>query len=132
MLENLRLGFIILLTGIVIVFSVLILLIGIIKLYSALVVSIQETFKKKFAKKKKKSVTREEIEAPVEAPKTENVESAASSDNDAIPLDVIAAIAAAVDYVFGEGAVKIKSVRKSSKRRSAWRSAGMAENTRSF
>ena len=55
-----------------------------------------------------------------------------SNDDSAIPLEVIAAIAAAVEVVFGEGAVQIKSVKRSSKRRSAWKSAGVAENTRSF
>ena len=94
MFENLRLGFIILLTGIVIVFSVLILLICIIKLYSALVVSIQETFKKKFAKKKKKTVSREELETV-----TESVPELLAADNTVddgeIPFEIIAAIAAA-------------------------------------
>lgn len=131
MFENLRLGFIILLTGIVIVFSVLILLICIIKLYSALVVSIQETFKKKFAKKKKKTVSREELETVTEAV-PELLAADNTVDDGEIPLEIIAAIAAAIDVVFGTGAVKIKSVKKTSKRRSAWRSAGIAENTRSF
>ncbi len=132
MLENLKLGFIILLAGVVIVFCVLILLIGIIKLYSELVVTVQNTFKKKTAKKKK-SVTREDVE-PQPVVKQEVVaEPAVKSDDDSsIPLEVIAAIAAAATVVFGEGAVQIKSVKRSSKRRSAWKSAGVAENTRSF
>ncbi len=132
MLENLKLGFTILLAGVVIVFCVLILLIGIIKLYSELVVTIQNTYKKKTAKKKK-SVTREDVE-PQPVVKQEVVTEAPvkSNDDSAIPLEVIAAIAAAVEVVFGEGAVQIKSVKRSSKRRSAWKSAGVAENTRSF
>ena len=132
MLENLKLGFTILLAGVVIVFCVLILLIGIIKLYSELVVTIQNTYKKKTAKKKK-SVTREDVE-PQPVVKQEVVTEAPvkSNDDSAIPLEVIAAIAAAVEVVFGEGAVQIKSVKRSSKRRSAWKSAAVAENTRSF
>lgn len=131
MLENLKLGFIILLTGIVIVFTVLVLLIGIIKLYSSLVSSVQNSIENKKSKKaetvKKEAVAPEP--KPTKAPeeKTEQV-----VDDSAVPLEVIAAIAAAVEVVFGQGAVKIKSVRKSSKRRSAWKSAGVAENTRSF
>ena len=131
MAENLKLGFIILLTGIVIVFCVLILLIGIIKLYSELVVTVQNTFKKKFAKKKR-TVTREEIESLSETENTVAAEAVEKTDNGEIPLEVIAAIAAAVEVIFGEGTVAIKSVKRASRRRSAWRSAGMAENTRSF
>ena len=131
--ENLKLGFIILLAGIVTVFCVLILLIGIIKLYSELVVTIQNTFKKKFAKKKKRTVTREELESVTEIEPAAVTEAAvAAADEGEIPLEIIAAIAAAVEAVFGEGNVRVKSVKRSSKRRSAWKSAGMAENTRSF
>ena len=130
MLENLKIGFIILLTGIAIVFFVLILLIGIIKLYSTIVYNIQNSNKKEKKEKSKK-------EAVVEAaPVVEKVTTEKAKPSDGtVPGEIVAAIAAAVEVIFGQGAVKIKSIKKSSKtskRRSAWKSAGVAENTRSF
>ena len=132
MLENLKLGLIILLTGIVIVFAVLILLIGIIKLYSSLVVKVQQYVDEK--KHKKAEDESKKVEAAV---KPEVVETAAAepeqpADDGTVPGEIVAAIAAAVEVIFGEGNVKIKSIKKSSKRRSVWKSAGVAENTRSF
>lgn len=134
MLENLKIGLIILLTGIVIVFSVLVLLIGIIKLYSTIVSSVQNSISDK--KNKKEKNESEKVEVPV--PKVEQavVENAAKTeqpkDDDTVSGEIVAAIAAAIEVIFGEGAVKIKSIKKSSKRRSVWKSAGVAENTRSF
>lgn len=128
MLENLKLGFIILLTGIVVVFAVLILLICIIKLYSTLVYNAQN-------KNDKKGKSKEKIEEKIAEAKPEPELTAAEEpelSDGSVPGEIIAAIAAAVEVIFGEGAVKIKSVKKSSKRRSAWKSAGVAENTRSF
>lgn len=129
--DNLKLGFIILLTGIVIVFAVLILLICIIFVYGDIVSSIQNSIEKK---KKEKEQAEKENEPVVQIAAEEPKEKAEASevDEEEIPLDVVAAIAAAVDYIFGQGSVKIKSVKRSSKRRSAWKSAGVAENTRSF
>ena len=133
MLENLKLGLIILLTGIVIVFSVLILLIGIIKLYASIVVSVQQAIDEK--KNKKSEDESKKAEAAVAKP--EVVETAAAEpeqavDDGTVPGEIVAAIAAAIEVIFGEGNVKIKSIKKSSKRRSVWKSAGVAENTRSF
>lgn len=126
--ENLKLGFIILLTGIVVVFAVLVLLIGVIKLYSTIVYNAQNKGNKK--DKKVEKLPSAEVEPVLEVvQKTEPVE---EEDDASIPGEVIAAIAAAVEVIFGQGTVKIKSLKKSSKRRSAWKSAGIAENTRSF
>ena len=132
MLENLKLGLIILLTGIVIVFTVLILLIGVIKLYSSLVVSIQQTIDEK--KHKKAEDESKKAEAAVEPKIVETVaaEPEQPVDDGTVPGEIVAAIAAAVEVIFGEGSIKIKSIKKSSKRRSVWKSAGVAENTRSF
>ena len=130
MLDNLKIGFIILLTGIVIVFFVLILLIGIIKLYSTIVYNIQNSNKKEKKEKSKKETV---VEV---APAVEKATAEKAKPNDgSVPGEIVAAIAAAVEVIFGQGAVKIKSIKKSSKtskRRSAWKSAGVAENTRSF
>ncbi|MDE7390642.1 MAG: OadG family protein [Lachnospiraceae bacterium] len=125
--ENLIKGFIILLTGVVVVFAVLLLLIGIITLYGAIVYRIQN---KGGNKKEEDSVeVKSEPSAAVEQAVVEEIE---PEDDGTVPGEIIAAIAAAVEVIFGEGTVKIKSVKKSSKRRSAWKSAGIAENTRSF
>lgn len=134
MLENLRLGLTILLTGLVIVFGVLILLIGIIKLYASIVVSVQQIIDEKKHKKMQSESESKKTEAAVEP---EIIETAAAEpeqaeDDGSVPGEIIAAIAAAIEVIFGEGNVKIKSIKKSSKRRSVWKSAGVAENTRSF
>ncbi len=130
--ENLKIGLIILLTGVVIVFAVLVLLICIIYVYGDIVSSIQKSIEKK---KREKEELEKEKEPEVPSVVEQAAEAEADSpeeDDEEIPLDVVAAIAAAVDYIFGQGSVKIKSVKRSSKRRSAWKSAGVAENTRSF
>lgn len=131
MFENLKLGLIILLTGIVVVFSVLVLLIGIIKLYSTIVYNVQNSVKNKKNKNEKNEQAEKEsvsvqIPAKVETAETEKVSDGTVSG------EIVAAIAAAIEVIFGQGSVKIKSIKKSSKRRSAWKSAGVAENTRSF
>ena len=128
-----KLGLIILLTGIVVVFSVLVLLIIIIKVYSTVVSNAQNSIEAKRVEKQavKEAAVQEEAPAPV-------VETAAEKEDDGtIPGEIIAAIAAAVEVIFGEGAVAVTSVRKAkvqrtSKRHSAWKAAGMAENTRAF
>ncbi len=134
MLENLELSLSILLTGIVIVFSVLILLIGVIKLYASIVVSVQKIIDEK----KEDRIAENENKKTEAAVKPEVVEKVevepeqAEDDDDTIPGEIVAAIAAAVEMIFGEGTVTVKSIKKSSKRRSVWKSAGVAENTRAF
>ena len=55
-----------------------------------------------------------------------------ATDNEAIPGEVIAAIAAAVDAMYDKP-VKIKSVRRSrANSGSSWRNAGLFENTKPF
>ncbi len=133
MLENLKLGLAILLTGIVIVFSVLVLLILIIKVYSTLVYNAQNRISEKNSEKEKN----EKVETAKSEPAAEKAEAAVveeepQEDDGTVPGEIVAAIAAAIEVIFGEGSVKIKSIKKSSKRRSVWKSAGVAENTRSF
>lgn len=131
MLDNLKLSLIILLTGIVVVFAVLVLLIIIIKLYSMAVSSAQSSIEQKKVEKTAQKTDTEEIVEKAETAKAEE------SDDGSIPGEIIAAIAAAVEVIFGEGAVKVSSVKRAkpvrtSKRRSAWKAAGIAENTRAF
>ena len=147
MVENVELGLNILLTGIVIVFSVLVLLICVIKLYSLIVVSIQNSVEKRSSSKADKALQKKEkAEIPEvskkQAPSSvikpspaEKKQPSKPADDGTIPGEIVAAIAAAVEVVFGEQPVAIKSIKKSSqtsKRHSVWKSAGMAENTRSF
>ena len=146
MMDNLKLSLVILLTGIVVVFTVLVLLIVIIKLYSTAVSSAQTTIEaKKIEKSEKlKATEKSEVEkdksATEQTQTSEQVEQAAAQpvDDGSIPGEIIAVIAAAVDTIFGEGAVTVQSIKKakpqqaSSRRKSAWRSAGIAENTRAF
>jgi len=118
----------VILTGFVVVFAVLLLLIIIIKIYSAIVNKAQSTGFK--AKKKvetpgkpEKTVTKAE---PVK-------EQPAQTQTDGIPDEVIAVISAAVATMYGgKDKVRIKSVKKSGSKRSAWANAGVIENTRPF
>lgn len=127
-MEFMKLGLVILLTGILVVFAILLLLIGVIKLYGTIVYNAQNKKNNKAKKAEEPSV---KAELAVETAAAEQSE-ALQEDSSDVPGEIIAVIAAAVEAVFGQGAVKIKSVKKTSKRRSAWKSAGMAENTRSF
>ncbi|MBQ1389575.1 MAG: OadG family protein [Clostridia bacterium] len=130
-MSEMKVGLIILLTGIVVVFGVLVLLIFIIKMYSTAVSNAQSRIEQSKTTKEPKPVkVAESKPEPIEKAQTEQ-------PDDTIPGEIIAAIAAAVDTVFGEGAVTVTSVKKakrqnSSGRYNAWRSAGMAENTRAF
>ncbi|MCI5656829.1 MAG: OadG family transporter subunit [Candidatus Pseudoruminococcus sp.] len=116
-----------LLAGVVIVFFVLVLLIFIIKIYSAIVQAAQNgNQKRKDAKK-----AAEKKPEPVKAePQASTIQT--TTDNGAIPGEVIAVIAAAVDAMYDKP-VKIKSVRRSrSNSGSSWRNAGLFENTKPF
>lgn len=117
-----------LLAGIVIVFFVLVLLIVIIKIYSTIVQAAQNgSQKRKDAKK-----AAEKKPEPVKAEPQVNTVQPTATDNGAIPGEVIAVIAAAVDAMYDKP-VKIKSVRRSrSNSGSSWRNAGLFENTKPF
>ena len=125
-----------LLAGIVIVFFVLVLLIFIIKIYSTIVQVAQNgSQKRKDAKKAaemfgiKAFTSLEEVARAVDAVSTAQP---TATDNEAIPGEVIAAIAAAVDAMYDKP-VKIKSVRRSrANSGSSWRNAGLFENTKPF
>ena len=118
----------VILTGFVVVFAVLLLLIIIIKIYSAIVNKAQSTgfkVKKKVETpgKPEKTVTKAE---PVK-------EQPVQTQTDGIPEEVIAVISAAVATMYGgKDKVRIKSVKKSGSKRSAWANAGVLENTRPF
>ncbi len=121
----------VILTGFVVVFSMLLLLILIIKLYSAVIGGAQRAVDRR-AKRKElvKELVREEngvhiIKKPayVTAPAIE----------EGIPEEVIAVIAAAVAASGTPGAqTRIKSIKKANGGRSAWANAGVLDNTRPF
>ena len=125
--ENMSIALNILLTGLVVVFAALIVLTFIIKGYGAIVTSM--TGKKK---KSANNNTPPAPPAPKAAPRAAVKAPAAPAGQDGIPGEVIAAIAAAVDYTYGAGTHVIRTVRRVPQNRSAWGSAGLAENTRPF
>ncbi|MDO4882676.1 MAG: OadG family transporter subunit [Oscillospiraceae bacterium] len=118
----------VILTGFVVVFAVLLLLIIIIKIYSAIVNKAQSTgFKVK--KKVETPGKPEESVTKAEPVKEQSVQ----TQTDGIPGEVIAVISAAVATMYGgKDKVRIKSVKKSGSKRSAWANAGVIENTRPF
>lgn len=117
----------VILTGFVVVFSMLLLLILIIKVYSGIVSAAQNSAKKKTeAKKSEKSV-----KTQVEATKPAAPANAPAVDG-GIPEEVIAVISAAVASMYGSPEkARIKSIKKSGGR-SAWANAGILDNTRPF
>ena len=118
-MENIILSLSVLITGLVVVFFVLFLLVGVIKLYSAITRSFIDRKKSENCKDVKKN---ENI--PVEI-------TSQTADNAAIPEEVIAVIAAAVNSLYGEG-YRVKSLKRINPSRLAWREAGIAENNRPF
>ncbi len=114
----------VLVTGFVVVFTVLILLIGIIKLYSTIVYKAEMRSK---ARKEAKSKKDDD-----DTPKGTGVGGGSATTNTAgaVSGEVLACIAAAVAMMYGEG-VRIKNIRKAPAR-SAWGNAGVAANTRAF
>ncbi len=116
-------AFILLLAGFCVVFVVLILLIIAVSLYSKIITAIFGTEPKK--KKKAKVVVKEEVPEPQTA--VQEV-----PEDEGIPPEIIAVIAAAVDSLYGERPHRVRSVRRSRSGRSAWSKAGAAENTRPF
>ncbi len=126
--ENMSIALNILLTGLVVVFSALIVLTFVIKGYGAIVTAL--TGRKK--KSTPKAAPPAPPAAPKAAPKAAAKAPAAPAVQQGIPGEVIAAIAAAVDYTYGAGTHVIRAVRRVPQNRSAWGSAGLAENTRPF
>ncbi len=124
-MENMDLALIVLLTGMVVVFAALIVLTYVIKGYGMIITSITSGSKKKKAEAQAAKKAVEKAAAKPAAP-------AAPAVQEGIPGEVIAAIAAAVDYTYGAGTHTIRAVRRVPQNRSAWGSAGLAESTRPF
>ncbi|MBQ7965182.1 MAG: OadG family protein [Ruminococcus sp.] len=120
--EKLTMSLTILLTGFVVVFSVLLLLICVIKIYSTIVYNIQN-------KPKKSKKNNDDDDTPKGTGATGGSSSATAAGG--VSPEVLACIAAAVDFIYGEGNVRIKNIRKAGSR-SAWGHAGVLANTRPF
>lgn len=122
----------VILTGFVVVFAVLLLLILIIKVYSTIVGKAQDASGRRAKKKLKVKEGELKLAAKtVPAKPSEKTEAPPSSDE--IPEEVVAVIAAAVTAMYGSsGKARIKSIKRSGGRRSAWANAGIADNTRPF
>ncbi|MDO4731020.1 MAG: OadG family protein [Clostridia bacterium] len=117
---------VVLITGLIVVFSMLVILSGVIKLYSTLVVVFS---KKKASPKKQKKTTPVKAEPIAEEVKKEPVQNIDAG----IPNEVIAAISAAVYYLEGSNA-KVCAVKKAEAlpQRSAWGYINQYELTRPF
>lgn len=115
------------LTGFIVVFSMLLFLILIIKLYSTIVQKAQNGGKKK----KKTNVTNTKQTAP--APVIAQAATPTPAVSDGVSEEVVAVISAAVATMYGSPEkAKIKSIKKSNGGRSAWANAGVLDNTRPF
>ena len=123
-MENIELALTLLIAGFVIVFVVLILLIAIITLYGKIIQSAQNAVSNKREKKLEENKEKQTVKSIVR----EDIE----EDDGAIPEEIIAVIAAAVDAVYGSKPRKIKNIRRSRSVRSSWGNAGIAENTKPF
>lgn len=112
----------VLVTGFVVVFAVLILLIAIIKIYGTIVYKAQN-------RPKKDKSNDDDDDTPKGTPVVGKAVGANASSG--ISGDVLACIAAAVEAMYGAGAVRIRNIKKSPAR-CAWGNAGVVANTRPF
>ena len=121
----------VILTGFVVVFSMLFLLILIIKLYGAIVSSAQRAADQR-AKRKERVKERITDGSGVHIIKRPAYVTAPTIE-EGIPEEVVAVIAAAVAAYDSTGSkVRIKSIKKANGGRSAWANAGVLDNTRPF
>ena len=109
--------------GLLVVFLVLVILIALVFLFGKILGGISTAM----AEKRRRDNLRQTAEpvhthaAVPDAPQTEER-----------PAETVAAIAAAVAVMTGGKPHKIRSIRRVKETRSAWRAAGIADNTRAF
>lgn len=117
----------VILTGFVVVFSMLILLIIVIKIYGMIVGKAQGTGLKK------RKVRVKSPEKPAAEVKPSAEVKPAVNDDGGVPEEIVAVIAAAVESMYGgKEKVRIRKIKKSRSERSAWAKAGVIDNTRPF
>ena len=125
------------LTGLLVVFAVLLILIAIVFIYSRICLFATQAAVKKAQKKADQIAAKREKfdddELPPYIPPMDSVTRGPVGVGDEI-IAVIAAAVAAIDPSFSVKSVRRKEAPASrdSGRRSAWRSAGLRDNTRSF
>lgn len=121
----------VILTGFVVVFGMLFLLIGIIKVYSLLVTSAQRAADNR-ARRKERVMEPVSSENGVHIVTKPAYVTPPDIERD-IPEEVVAVIAAAIAaYDNTDKPVRIKSIKKANRGRSAWANAGVLDNTRPF
>lgn len=115
-------------TGILLVFIMLLLLVFILYIFGFVSVSITKAKDKK-AQKARAETFAEMTANSVEYENTETVPQQDDSDD-----EIVAVISAAIASLYESSNVKpvIKSIKKTSSRRSSWAKAGISENTRAF
>ena len=121
--DRITLSITILLTGFAVVFAVLLVLIGVIKAYGTAIYNIQNKAKDK------KASRNADLPKVVREPEPEVVDIEPEAEDDDT---LIAVISAAVYSMYSSDKVRIKSIRRSAPRGSAWRSAGLSDNVRPF
>ena len=116
-------------TGITLVFSMLVLLVLILMLFGTISESLKKSTDKKAAKAREQALNAlsEDVDDSYDT-------TVANANNSRLSGDVVAAISAAISVIYAASTKKpvIKSIKKSSGRRSAWANAGIQNNTRSF
>lgn len=114
--QQVQLSLTVLLTGLAIVFIVLIALAFIIKRYGSAVSKLQD-----------------QLGGKPNSPVSAVSRGAVPAVQEGIPEEVVAAISAAVYMMYGTSSTQIKSIRRAAQQnRSAWRMAGLLENTQPF
>ncbi len=118
-------------TGLVLVFAMLIFLVLILWLFGCVVSYATKSGERKSAKTKEE-LAKQFAEEKVEEFVQEVCEH--TDDDSCVSAEIVAVIAAAVNELYTGTGKKpvIRAVKKSGSRRSAWASAGLADNTRSF
>nr|WP_319488461.1 OadG family protein [uncultured Caproiciproducens sp.] len=121
--QKIQLSIIILLTGIVIVFSMLIFLTFVIKGYGAVVKKLQSNHEDH----------KDSVQPVVSPSPSALIPVSVQSVQTGISEETVAAISAAVYTLYGTSAGKVTSIRRAAQpNRSAWGMAGLLENTRPF
>ncbi len=128
MAERTSISLEILITGFVVVFAVLILLILLITVYGTIVSKAEKAMADKKAAKEEAKKSAEAVKVAEVPP----VQTPAPVAENGLTDEVIAVIAAAVDAMYGQGTVKVKSIKRVPQSRPVWSTAGIMDNTRPF
>lgn len=118
----------ILITGFAVVFAVLLLLILLITVYGKIVSKAEKAVLDRKVQKKTTLKAEEITEKSVQA----DTSTIIPEPSNGITDEVIVVIAAAVNAMYGEGTVKVKSIKKVPQTRPVWSTAGIMDNTRPF